>query len=62
MAATAAMAAAPLPVHAAPQRAPAPVSAEAEEVGGSPILLIAIIAVVLGALIFALSDGEPESP
>jgi hypothetical protein len=38
------------------------VSAEAEEVGGSPILLIAIIAVVLGALIFALSDGEPESP
>ena len=63
MAATAAMATAPVTANAAPQRSPAPVSAESEHLFGSPIFLILLIAAVVGLGVILASDGdEPTSP
>jgi hypothetical protein len=61
--AAAVLTAAPIAAQAAPQRMPAPVSAESEELGGSPFLIIALIAIALALGVVALSDGDdPVSP
>ena len=62
--ATAALAVTPIAAQAAPQRMPAPVTADAEELSGSPWLLIIGIAALLALGVVLLSDGdeEPTSP
>lgn len=61
--ATAALAVAPIAAQAAPPRTAAPVAEESEELGGSPFLIPIIIALVVGLIIVAITDGEePESP
>jgi hypothetical protein len=63
IAATAAMAAAPVAANAAAQRMPAPVTAESEALRGNPVLVVVIIAVLLALGIVALTDGDdPVSP
>jgi hypothetical protein len=59
-----ALAATPIVAQAAPQRIPAPVAAESEELGGSPWLLIIGIAALVGLGIVLLTDGDedPVSP
>ena len=62
MAATAAMTVASV-AQAAPQRTPAPVSAESEELFGSPILTILLVAALVGLGIILLDgDDVPVSP
>ena len=61
--ATVALAATPIAAHAAPQRLPAPIAADSEEIGGSPFLIIIGIAVLLGLGVVLLSDSDdPVSP
>ena len=63
IAVTAAMAAAPVAAHAAPSRLPAPVATESEALRGNPTLAVVLIAVVLGLLILAATEGDdPVSP
>ena len=64
MAASAALAIAPVAAQAAPQRTSAPVSAEeSEALRGNPIIIIALIALLVALGIVALSDGnDPVSP
>lgn len=64
MAAAAAMAIAPVGASAAPQRAPAPLSDEAEGLRASPIFIIVAVAALLGLAIVLLTDGDdnPTSP
>ena len=60
---TATLAATPIAAQAAPQRIPAPVAAESEELGGSPFLIIIGIAVLVGLGVILLSDSDdPVSP
>ena len=62
-AATAALATAPIAAQAAPQRAPAPISAESERLGASPLLIILGIALIVGLIIVATTGGDdPVSP
>ena len=62
-AAVAAASIVPVVAHAAPQRSPAPVAADSEQLSGSPLLLILLIAVVVGGLIVLTADGDdPVSP
>jgi len=61
--ATAALAVTPIAAQAAPQRLPAPIAAESEELGGSPFLIIIGIAVLLALGVVLLSDSDdPVSP
>ena len=62
LAAAAIMLASPVAVHAA-ERAPAPVS-DNEQLFGSSVLTILIVAALLGVLIWQVSDSddEPASP
>ena len=63
IAATAAMAAAPVAANAAPQRMSAPVTAESDALRGNPVLVVIIIAVLLALGILALTEGDdPVSP
>ena len=63
IAATAAMAAAPIPAQAAPPRTPAPVTAESEALGGAPFLIPIVIAIVVALGIVLISDDDsPTSP
>jgi hypothetical protein len=63
MAASAALAIAPVAAQAAPQRTSAPVSAESEALRGNPVIIIALIALLVALGIIALSDGnDPVSP
>ena len=62
-AATAALAVAPLSGQAAPPRAAAPVAGESEAIGGSPVLIPVVLAIVIALSIVLITDGEaPESP
>ena len=62
-AAAAALAAAPVAAQAAPQRTAAPVSAESEQLGRSPLLIILAIFIVVALGIVALNgDDDPVSP
>jgi hypothetical protein len=62
-AAAAALTTAPLAAQATPPRAPAPVSTESESLGGSPLLVILAIALVVGVIILATTSGDdPVSP
>jgi hypothetical protein len=64
MAATAAMAAAPITAEAAAPRAAAPVPAEAESLRGMPFLLPVLVAIAVALGIILLTDGDdnPVSP
>ena len=64
MAATAAMAAAPITAHAAAPRVAAPGSAEGESLRGTPFLLPVLIALAVALGIILLTDGDdnPVSP
>ena len=63
IAATAAMAAAPVAAHAAPQRLPAPVAAESEALRGNPVFVIVLLALLVALGIVAITDGDdPVSP
>ena len=63
MAAATALAVAPVAAQAAPQRTPAPVSTESEQLFGSPLLVIVLLAVAVGLGIILLDDDEsPTSP
>ena len=62
-AATAALAIAPLSAQAALPRAAAPVAGESEAIGGSPVLIPVVLAIVIALSIVLITDGEaPESP
>ena len=63
VAAAAAMATAPVTAQAAPSRVAAPVTAESEELRGSPFLAPIIIALIVALTILATSGGDnPQSP
>jgi hypothetical protein len=62
-AATAALAIAPLSAQAALPREAAPVAGESEAIGGSPVLIPVVLAIVIALSIVLITDGEaPESP
>ena len=63
MAGAAAIAVAPLTAQAAAYRVGAPITAESEEVRGSPFLAPIIIAVIVALAIVATTSGDdPQSP
>ena len=63
MVASAALTIAPVAAQAAPQRTPAPVSAESEALGGSPVIIIVLLALLVGVGVIALTDSsDPVSP
>ena len=63
MVASAALTIAPVAAQAAPQRTPAPVSAESEALGGSPVIIIGLLALLVGEGVIALTDSsDPVSP
>jgi hypothetical protein len=62
-AAAASLAIAPLAAQAAPARIGAPASAEAEEIGGAPILLPLLVLLAAAIGIILITDGDsPTSP
>lgn len=62
-AAAAALAVAPIAAQAAPERAPAPVSAESEALRASPLLVVLGLALIVGVIILATTSGDdPVSP
>lgn len=52
--------ASPVAAHAA-ERVPAPVS-ETEEIFGSPVFAIILVAALLGLLVWQLSDSDEDVP
>jgi hypothetical protein len=64
MAATAALAVAPVTAQAAaPSRVATPVTAESEDLRGSPVVVPIVVALIVAAIILAVGGGKnPTSP
>jgi hypothetical protein len=61
--AAAALTVAPLGAQAAPPRVAAPVAEESEDLGGSPLLILVVLAIGLALSIVLITDGDaPKSP